>query len=82
MKEKELERKMRSISSTSLTIENTQTGQRIVLVANKEANDPTSFAEFLYLYDNSKFTVKKDDEFSLSPETDRVNSLTFQKRKP
>lgn len=74
--EKKTERKNEiDYDASLLTIENTQTGQRIVLVANKEANDPTSFAEFLYLYNNSKFTVKKDDEFSLSPETDRKYKL-------
>ena len=63
------------IDVSTLTIENTQTGQKIVLVANREANDPTSYGEFLYLYDNSKFTVKKDDEFVLPPETDRKYKL-------
>lgn len=61
--------------ASTLTIESTQTGQRIVLVATKEANDPTSFGEFLYLYDDSRFTVKKDDEFSMPPETDRKYKL-------
>jgi hypothetical protein len=74
------ERKMETrneieIDVSTLTIENTQTGQKIVLIANREANDPTSFGEFLYLYDNSKFTVKKDDEFVLPPETDRKYKL-------
>ena len=63
------------IDVSTLTIENTHTGQKIVLVANREANDPTSYAEFLYLYDNSKFTVRKDDEFALPPETDRKYKL-------
>ncbi|GAB4171292.1 MAG: hypothetical protein Fur0032_10450 [Terrimicrobiaceae bacterium] len=60
---------------SELTIENTETGQKIVLVVGKEANDPTSFAEFVYLLDNSKFTVKKDDTFSLEPEKDRKYKL-------
>lgn len=55
---------------SELTIENTETGEKIVLVANREANDPTSFGEFVYLYDGAEIRVKKDDEFSLSPETD------------
>ena len=63
------------VDTSELTIENTETGQKIVLVANKEANDPTSFAEFNYLYDGSKFTVKKDDEFTLAPETSRKYKL-------
>jgi hypothetical protein len=68
------------IDVSTLTIENTQTGQQIVLVANKEANDPTSFGEFLYMWhppdqEASRLTVKKDDEFTLSPETDRKYKL-------
>jgi hypothetical protein len=74
--EKKTERRNEiDFDASLLTIENTQTGQKIVLVANKEANDPTSFGEFLYLYDNSKFTVKEDDEFSLPPETERRYKL-------
>lgn len=74
--EKKTERRNETdFDASTLTIENTQTGQKIVLVANKEANDPTSFGEFLYLYDDSKFTVKKDGEFSLPPETNRKYKL-------
>jgi hypothetical protein len=58
------------VDISELTIENTETGKSLVLVYRKEANDPTSFAKFLFLYDNSEFTVKKDDEFSLSPQPD------------
>lgn len=61
--------------ASELTIENTETGQKIVLVANKEANDPTSFAEFINLYDNSVLTVKKDDEFAINPEPDHKYKL-------
>jgi hypothetical protein len=74
--EKKTERKNEiDIDASILTVENTQTGQQIALVANQETNDPTSFAEFLYLYDSSKFTVKKDDEFILSPEEHRKYKL-------
>ena len=60
---------------SELTIENTETGQKMVLVVNKEANDPTSFGEFHYLYDNTTFKVKKDDEFALNPEQDKKYKL-------
>lgn len=60
---------------SELTIENTETGQKLVLVWNQESNDPTSFADFVYLLDNSKFKVKKDDDFSLAPEQDRKYKL-------
>jgi len=63
------------VDTSELTIENTATGQKIVLVANKEANDPTSFAEFYYIFDNGTFTVKKDDDFTLAPEPDRKYKL-------
>ncbi len=58
-----------------LTIENIESGHKIPLVYNREANDPTSFGEFLYLYDNSKLRVKKDDEFSLPPQKDHKYKL-------
>ncbi|MEI6277895.1 MAG: Amuc_1099 family pilus-like system protein [Verrucomicrobiae bacterium] len=63
------------IDASVLTIENTETGQKIPLVFNRETNDPTSYGEFLYLYDNSKLRVKKDDEFVLPPETSRKYKL-------
>lgn len=63
------------VDMSELTIENTETGQKLVLVVRKEANDPTSFGEFSYLYDNSRFTVKKDDEFTLAPQSDKKYKL-------
>jgi hypothetical protein len=58
-----------------LVLENTETGKRINLVVNQETNDPTSFGEFVYLYDNSTIRVKKDEEITLPPETDRKYKL-------
>jgi hypothetical protein len=55
------------VDVSELTIENTETGRMIVLVYRQEANDPTSKALFRYLYDNSTFEVKLDDEFGLVP---------------
>lgn len=63
------------VNISELEIQNTETGQTIALVYNTEADDPTSFGEFLYLYDNSKIRVKKDDEFSLTPEDARKFKL-------
>jgi hypothetical protein len=63
------------VDLSELTIENTETGKSLVLVYRKEANDPTSFAKFLYLYDNSEFTVKKDDEFGLVPQPEHKYKL-------
>ena len=63
------------VDASVLTIENTENGQKILLVINKESDDPTSYGEFLYLYDNSTLRVKKDDEFQLAPETSRKYKL-------
>ncbi len=63
------------VDISELVIENTGTGQKITLVFDKEADDPTSFGDFLYLYDNSKVRVKKDDEFTLPPESARKYKL-------
>lgn len=63
------------VDVSELTIQNTETGQNIVLVYDKEADDPTSYGEFLYLFDNTKFRVKKDDEFSLKPDETRKYKL-------
>ncbi len=63
------------VDASELVIQNTTTGQKIVLVANVLANDPTSYGKFINLYDNSEFTVKKDDEFTLNPEKDHKYKL-------
>lgn len=63
------------VNVSELTIQNTETGRKIVLVYDKEADDPTSYGEFLYLYDNTKHRWKKDDEFALPPENDRKYKL-------
>jgi len=60
---------------SELTIQNTETGQKLVLVFGKEANDPTSFAKFSYLYDGSEMTVKKEDEFVLKPDVEKKYKL-------
>lgn len=64
-----------TVDTSELTILNTETGQQLVLVANEEANDPTSFAKFHYLWNDSVFQVKKDDFFALEPELDRKYKL-------
>jgi hypothetical protein len=63
------------VDTSELTIKNTATGQTLVLVANQETNDPTSFAKFHYLWNDSVFQVKKDDLFALEPEPDRKYKL-------
>lgn len=63
------------VDTSELTVENTEKNYKIVLVANKEANDPTSYGDFIYLYDDSTHRWKKDDTFTLAPETDRKYKL-------
>lgn len=56
------------IDISELTVENQETGQKIVLVYDKPVNDPTVFALFKYLWDGSEFKVKKNDSFSVKPD--------------
>jgi len=65
------------VNVSELTIQNTGTGQKIVLVYDKEADDPTSYGEFIYLWNNLnlKLRVKKGDEFTLPPEDKRKYKL-------
>lgn len=53
---------------SEVTVENQETGQKIVLVNDKPVNDPTVYALFKYLWDGSEIKVKKLDRFSLKPE--------------
>jgi hypothetical protein len=54
---------------SELTVQNTETGDNVVLVLNQVANSPDSFADFRYLWNNTEFSVKKGKVFALPPET-------------
>lgn len=54
---------------SELTVENTNTGETLVLVYNQEINDPTSYGEFRNLLNNEQFTLKKGQEFQIPPDT-------------
>lgn len=57
------------IDVSELTLENTETGERLNLVKEKIMISPASVANFVYpLGDRREFAVKKDEEFSLKPE--------------
>lgn len=62
---------------SELTVQNTETGESIILTYNKEANDPTSFGTFRNLLapGDADFTLKKGDEFSIKPDTTRKLKL-------
>jgi len=56
---------------SELTVEHTETGLQVVLVLEKVTNSPDQYADFAFLWKDSKpFRVKKDGTFSLKPEPD------------
>ena len=59
------------VDASELTLENTETKERINLVKEKIMISPESVGTFVYLWgDRRELTMKKDEEFSLPPETD------------
>jgi hypothetical protein len=64
-----------TVDVSELTVENIETGKKIPLVVNKPANDPTSFGDFINLYNNTPLRLKKDDEFVIDPEKDKKYKL-------
>lgn len=54
---------------SELVIENLETGETLVLVYNKELDDPTSFGEFRNQLTGETFTLKKGEQFSIPPDT-------------
>jgi hypothetical protein len=53
---------------SELSIENTETLETLVLVFNKELDDPTSFGEFRNQLTGETFTLKKGEEFTIPPD--------------
>ena len=53
---------------SELTVVNTETDVKIVLVVKKETNDPTSFGEFFNILANEKFRLQKGAEFTMKPD--------------
>jgi hypothetical protein len=60
---------------SELTVQNTETGDNVVLVLNQTANSPDSYADFVYLWNNTEFQVKKGKQFALPPETTKLYIL-------
>ncbi len=60
---------------SELTVQNTDTQALVVLIKEKIANSPDSYAQFRLLLDNSEFKVKKDQVFALKPEPERKYKL-------
>jgi hypothetical protein len=55
------------VNTSELTIENTGTGEKIVLVYNRETNDPASVGAFRNELTGEQFTVRKGQEFEFPP---------------
>jgi hypothetical protein len=66
-----------TVNVSELTVQNTDTGELIVLVYNKEANDPTSYGIFRNLLapGDADFTLKKSEEFTIKPDITRKLKL-------
>ena len=55
---------------SELTLQNTETGTKVVLVKEKLVDSPDSYALLKYLWDGTGLKVKKDQTFTLKPEAD------------
>jgi len=55
---------------SELTVEHVESGLKVALIVGKEVDSPDQYARFSFLWDNSEFTVKKDQQFQLKPEPD------------
>lgn len=53
---------------SELTVEHLETGVQTPLVLKIEKNIPDHYARFAYLWDNTEFSVKKEQRFFLKPE--------------
>lgn len=53
---------------SELTVQNTETGDEIVMPLEKIVNSPDSYALFRYLIDGKDYKVKKDKTFLLPPD--------------
>jgi hypothetical protein len=59
------------IDVSELRLQNIESGEPLTLVKEKAATSPESVATFVYSWgDRREFAVKKDQEFSLPPETE------------
>ncbi len=61
-----------TVDVSELTLEQVESHDRVTLVKEKPATSPESVAHFLYTWGGSEqaFAVKKDQEFSLKPQTE------------
>jgi hypothetical protein len=66
-----------TVNLSELTLQNTETGNTIILTFNKEKNDPTSFGTFRNLLapEDADFTLKEGEEFTIKPDITRKLKL-------
>ena len=60
---------------SELTLQHTETGDKVVLVLNQIIDSPDSYGLFDYQWNNTQIQVKKLQEFVLQPETDKKYKL-------
>lgn len=60
---------------SEVTVENTETGARVVLAKERMANSPDSYALFAFQWNKSEKRVKKDGVFTLEPEPEKHYKL-------
>ena len=53
---------------SEVTVQNTESGEQIILPKQQEVNSPTSYAVIDYKWTGKPFAVKKNQEFTLKPE--------------
>ena len=68
---------------SELIVQNTETGESITLIYNKEANDPASFGTFRSLLPggDQDFFLKKGEEFTLKPDNRRLKLVDISATK-
>lgn len=60
---------------SELTIIHVDTDEKLVMILEQVADSPDSFAVFRYLWNNTSLKVKKDQTFTLEPDTETVFAL-------
>lgn len=68
---------------SELIVQNTETGESITLIYNKEANDPTSFGTFRNLLPGADqdLVLKKGEEFTLKPDNRKLKLIDISASK-
>jgi hypothetical protein len=60
---------------SELTVQHSDTGEKVLLILGKTVDSPDSYALFKFVFDGSEFRVKKDQQFGLKPQPDVLYKL-------